>query len=535
MTTSRSSVSARSSARALGLLLGLVLLLAAAPAWAKKRVVVLGFSGPKAGQAQGAVTAAIKKKHTVVSAGQYTKAKKRLKVKKLNEKGHAKIAADLGVDAIVTGKVARKGTKWSLVVVVREGKSGKVKGTATIPLRGPKIDAKAKQAVAAKVLPLVNKTRPVSGAPADEEELEDEGGDEVAMNDDEDAPDEQDEEEAPPPKKKGKKVAKAAPPPVEPVDDEESPPPDTSEDDEPVPGVDDEVARGGEAGDDDDPDSAVVKKGGGDDDVTSAIAGGKYARHAGFDGVAGGSIVTRSLTFTYRDSLPPQQQPAGYSGSPVPGAFVAAELYPLAFGNPKSTLAGLGLSFDLDRVLILKTRYTDRAGMAYEFGGAQMRWGVGVRYRLPIGDKPTLPTITAGVGYNKLSFDIGSGAVDTGVPNVDYSYVDPRIGVRFPLGSPRLALNVDAAYLIVLSSGVFQDAANYGDGTVAGLDIDAGLEFRPIPRLPIRLGVRYQRMAFSFVGNGAKSNALDMDPTSKDVGGALDLYVGGYLTTGYLF
>jgi hypothetical protein len=45
----------------------------------------------------------------------------------------------------------------------------------------------------------------------------------------------------------------------------------------------------------------------------------------------------------------------------------------------------------------------------------------------------------------------------------------------------------------------------------------------------------YQRMAFSFDGTGAKSNNLDMDPGSKDVGGALDLYLGGYVTTGYLF
>jgi hypothetical protein len=49
------------------------------------------------------------------------------------------------------------------------------------------------------------------------------------------------------------------------------------------------------------------------------------------------------------------------------------------------------------------------------------------------------------------------------------------------------------------------------------------------------VGGRYTRIGYSFDGSGAKTTMRDADPASKDVGGALDQYFGGYVLGGYLF
>ncbi len=468
-----------SGRRLVAWLLAFGLVMLASPlAMAKKRVVVLGFDGPQSGKAEAAVVAAVKKKHTVVSAGQYSKAQKKLKIKKLSDKNVARIAAEIQVDAIVTGKIKRKGAKWSLTLVVREGVSGKVKGQAKIALRAPRIDARAKTDIAAKVLPLVNKTRAIAGASSDDggDDSGDDTSDEVAMNDDGDGEAEAD--EVVPPKKgnKGKPAADDETPAEEPIAEDKP-------DDEAVPGVDDEktVAQADES--DGDVASSVTASTG--DSDGGSIAGGKYARHGAFHLELGMSAVGRTLTFTSQESLLAEQQPNGYEGAIVPGGMISGELYPLAFSKPDGMLAGIGLTFVFDRVFVLKSRYAED-----EFDTTQQRFGIGVRYRLPLGKRATLPTIHVGIGYSQLSFIIDNGATAIGLPDVEYAYLDPGVGMRLPLGTAKLALLVDARYLLVLETGEMGNADNYGSGAVAGLDIDAGVEFRPIPRLPIHLGVR---------------------------------------------
>jgi len=143
--------------------------------------------------------------------------------------------------------------------------------------------------------------------------------------------------------------------------------------------------------------------------------------------------------------------------------------------------------------------------------------------------------VHVGIGYNSLSFVIDSGATAIGLPDVDYAYLDPNLGLRMPLGTDKFALLLDARYLLVLSSGEFSETANYGGGSVAGVDFDGGLEWRLMPRLPVHVGMRYVRIAYDFDGSGMQTNNLDGDPSTPDVGGALDEYLGGYVTAGYIF
>jgi hypothetical protein len=505
--------------RTVAWLVALCVLLAASSAFAKKRVVVLSFTGPQGGKAAAAVASAVKKRHTVVSSAQYTKAEKRLKAKKVNDKNVAKVAAEIQVDAVITGVMKKKGGKFTLTVSVREGASGRVKGSAKIALRGAKIDQRAKDDIEAEVVPLVDDVQSISGGGGG-------GSDDFASNDS------SVDDKKPP--KKGKKPPEDDTSSADTSADASSGSGSGSSDDtgeqEAVPGVDDnkQVASSGDG--ETSADSSVSKSA--DDGAPTEIVGGKYARNAGFSIDGGVSVVARTLSFTTRSGLARNQQPSGYDGTVVPGGMVDGEIYPLVLmgSKPDSLLAGLGVTFLYDRVFLLKSK----AG-SEEYTTTQQRYGVGLRFRLNIGHKPTLPTVFVGIGYNSLSFAIDADPTVTGLPDVNYSYVDPNIGFRMPLGTDKLALLAEARYLLILGSGAFSEQDNYGSGTTVGVDFEGGLEYRLMPRLPIHVGIHYVRIAYDFDGTGKLANNLDGDSTSADVGGALDEYLGGYATIGYIF
>lgn len=512
---SRSSGSARSRRRRGGVVAAVaafaVVLLAGAPASARRRVVVMGFDGPQAGKAEAAVARVVKKKYDLVPAEKYTKAQKKLRLKKQTNANVAKIAAEIQIDAIVSGSVKRRGARWSLILRVREGASGGVVDTITIPLRAPRVDKRAEEDIAAQLLPSIGRVTPVGGG----------GADDGASA------------------RKGKKGDKKKKRPAEPEDDEDDDGSIADDSPPPPPVRETRVAAAGD--DDDDPDTAIRKKkrGGGGDDDGGFAAAGRWDRHAALDVAAGMSFSSRNLSFTYKDSLTDSQQPNSYRGGIVPGPFVAIEAYPLAFGGKRGALANLGVTLTYDTfiriggVLEPNARYQDETGMVHTYNTSQSRFGVGVRYRLPLGDKPTMPTLRLGGGYNRLSFRIETGGMDIDLPDVGYSYLDVGAGARVPLGTTRLALNADLKYLIVSDAGAFSRMEEYGGGSIAGVDVDAGLEFRPLARLVLRGGFRYQRIAFDFDGTGTGTERDGM--MGQDVGGALDTYVGGYVTAGYLF
>jgi hypothetical protein len=272
----------------------------------------------------------------------------------------------------------------------------------------------------------------------------------------------------------------------------------------------------------DDPDETLTKR--------SELDSDRYARNAAVDVELGVTAVKRNLSFTYASDLSASQRPNGYSGSIVPSVILTGEVYPLAFGKKPGALGGLGIGFVIDRVLLLKSRL----GMK-EYTTSQMRLGGGLRYRYNFGDQATMPTVKAIVGFSKLDFTIDRGTDDLDLPNVSYSYLDLGVAGRFPLGTPHAAVYLDVRYLQVLSAGEVSQMDFYGSGSTLGLDGDAGFELQFLGRGIVKIGVRYQRIAHDFDGNGARSNNRDGNASTQDVGGALDTYLSGYVTGGYLF
>jgi hypothetical protein len=224
------------------------------------------------------------------------------------------------------------------------------------------------------------------------------------------------------------------------------------------------------------------------------------------------------------------QRPNGYSGSLVPAVFVNGELYPFAFGGKEGGLAGLGVAAYFERALVIKSKLMDT-----EYDTTQTRFGGGVRYRINFGSSATSPTLKVLLGINHEDFSIDRGTADLGFPNVGYTYVDIGASGRIPLGSPKLALLLDARYLQVLDAGEITSTNFYGSGGVIGFDALAGVEYLFSKRGIFRVTGHYQRFAYSFDGNGRLSNNRDGDPTTQDVGGATDQFFGVFALAGYLF
>jgi hypothetical protein len=220
-------------------------------------------------------------------------------------------------------------------------------------------------------------------------------------------------------------------------------------------------------------------------------------------------------------------RPYSYDGAAAGGLYLDGEIYPLA-GQGKH-LARLGASLVIDRAVGLSSQLSMN-GSTTEFDTVQSRWGLGLRYALPVSDGAI---VKLAAGYDQLEHTIDASGVNVPLPDVSYSYLDIGAGAYVPLGK-EIAVNADARYLHVLSAGEIQDADKYGTGNVVGLDVDANLEYRMSPTIHLRAGVRYLRMAFDFDGSGSWTTELDGDP-DQDVGGASDTYLGGYMTAGYTF
>lgn len=256
----------------------------------------------------------------------------------------------------------------------------------------------------------------------------------------------------------------------------------------------------------------------------------RYSRWSAADVDIGVGMVVRTLDFNAASDLAQAQRPNGYSGSVVPTLVVNGELYPFAFNGERGGLAGLGLGFTVERVLTIKSKFRDT-----EYDTSQTRFGGGLRYRWNFGNTATSPTLKVLAGINHLDFSIDRGSANLSFPNVAYTYIDLGVGGRIPLGSPTLALFVDARYLQVLSSGEITETAFYGSGGALGFDGEVGFEYIFARRGVVRVGGRYQRIALDFDGNGTLSNNLDGNPATQDVGGATDSFVGAYIAAGYLF
>lgn len=278
-----------------------------------------------------------------------------------------------------------------------------------------------------------------------------------------------------------------------------------------------------------------------DDEDEPAIAQRMEPKHAA-NRVAirldsGVSVASRTLTFTQRAGF--TQGPRNFKSSPVPGGRVEVEMYPFAFINPKSFLAGLGGAAEYDKTITLNLATTAEGEQGKKIPVDQQHYSFGPRLRIPFGKQATSPSITAGLDIGRRKFKADrSGLTDPAnldLPDTNYRFLAPGLGFRIPLGRT-LALVAYGEAMFVSDAGPIQKADSYGRAKIFGASGEAGIDVVLGDRFALKLVGELTQIGFTFVGVGGElANNRDMDPASKDIGGAADRSYGGTATLGVLY
>ena len=580
MTTSRSIASRSNALRTLAWLaatvVALAIVLSPSPAAARRRLVVLEFTGPKAEAFQDDVEKLLKKGNSVVPRKKWESAADDLGATKLNEKNVKKIARKLSIDGVISGRVEKRGSRYILHLQLREGKTGKTVAAPDIVERSPSLGVDGRDTIKTEMMPIIDDLPPAGG----DDEDDDEGGDDDDGDDDDGTSAKTKAAKAKAAKAKGKGKGKAR-------DEDEDEDDDEAEDDgggrkgwkgrgdNEDDGDDDDGGKAAKAakakaakakaakarsrdddGDDDDgDDDRVAASGdddsgddsgddgddgddsgddGGDDDIA---VGGKVnltnPRRRAMDVAVGLSFTGRKLSFTTNLMM---NRPQGYDGGPVPGIYIAADIFPLAFNRRnKGITRNLGISIVIDRVLSISSNL-EKTGMVYELPTSEHHLAGGVVYRQPVGRSLQLE---GSIRYNKRKFFIDRNnpallPADIDIPNTDYSYVDPGVGMAYVLG-PKMVIGADARFLLITDTGEMQSPTQYGAATVTGGDVEGSFDYQVAPKILVRAAVRFTTIGYAFKGNGELTNNRDGDATTVDVSGARDTYFGGFASGVYLF
>jgi hypothetical protein len=483
-----------------------VVMASAADAWAKPRVVLAKIDGDTKGNVYEAVSSSIEDDLAIVGQREVKKAYTKLAIDDLSDDADVrKLEKAVSAKAVIVGSLDQKadGMALHLKVYVKPGKPR----SFTVNFKSVTSE-KFKKTVHDTLLDRL-------GDLGDDDAA---AGDQVAQAD-------------PPVKKKKKKPAA--------TDDTDASAPDpsadaTDADTQPVKKKKKKVAVA-----DPDADASASSDGAGDDDrvVAGVTVGDNKGHTANRDAVrvdVGPSFTGRQLSF---NSRPFPQAPKPFTNTPVPGAHVDGELYPFAFGNPKSAAAGIGVGFAYDKTLALQLRTTDPSSGTTLTGNAdQQYYDVDLRYRIVFGGKPTSPSLTLSVGYQDREFivDAGAARMSFDIPDVRYKAIVPGAQVRIPFGR-NVALYGGGAALLITDAGPIEEQTQYGQAKVIGLQADAGLDITIKDRFGIRLEGDYAQIGFAFVGNGTEAVDRDGDPTTIDVGGAADRYYGGSVTFSVMY
>jgi len=525
------------------LLIAIGLILAPAGVLAKPRVALVTFEGDPGGAAQDVVAEIIGDEVMLVGPKQVNRTvdKLGLDTASLADKDFKKLSKELQVDAVVQAKLSKSGDHKLLhFKVFLHGKKQKGFKVEFASLKSKvfkqqlhdkmieKLDAESGDGSVAAATkkphddddedPLNNGKKKKSSkkiAASEDDPLSTMKKKKGAKSDDD--------EDAKPAKKSSKsddgpkEVVKVAAPPKRDGDDDDDKPKGDDAAEAPRHSKK-EIAH---AGDDDSGDvSAHVE-------VGSQRGAGRSANRDAFRADLGGSVQNRSLSFTSRKFA---QAPSTYTQKPTGGARVGLELYPLAF-NSEGLGAGLGIAGFYDQTVGLSLQSAAQPGT--KFSVTEHHYEVGPRFRVVFGHAPTSISATIGVNYMNRTFSINRTALGAGitidVPDVAYKGFDPTLEFRLPLVE-RVAIVVGGEVILLNSAGPIQNLDSYGQAKITGGSGMVGLDIQIARHIAFDLRGELTQVGYAFTGNGAMANNRDGDPTSKDVGGAADRYIGGVAT-----
>jgi len=489
-----------------------------ATALAKPRVAIVTFDGDSQGALQDLVIELLEGDVSIVGSRQVTKAMDKLDLDSdMSGKQLKKLAKELEADSIIRGELSKGKGKHKILHLRLFVKGKRVKG-----FKIEFASAKSKKFKSALHDKLLEKLGLEGGSAAEEEVAEappPPKKKKPKKDEDEAAAESTDEAPAEPPKKKKKKKG----------DDEEA----GASSDEGATGEDDEEPNAGKKktaarGDDEEVDDETA--------VDLNVPEPMTARSANRSAIRvdiGPSLTSRSLTFSSRNF---EEAPRPYANPAVPGARVEAELYPLAFSKPHSFIGGLGIGGDFDQTLSLSVQSTVQMGT--KFPVTQKHFSVGPRIRIVFGHKPTSPSVTLAAGITSRMFKVDRTKLVDGniidLPDVGYQGYNAGLSLRFPVVE-KVAIVAAGRGIFVTTTGAIQTAAQYGQARVTGAEGMVGVDIAATKRIGVRVVGELTQMGFAFTGTGQMSNNRDGDPSTKDVGGAADRYLGAVVTLGVMY
>jgi hypothetical protein len=443
---------------------------AASTAPVKKKSVALGpIEGKKNSEVRGWVKSALQANFEFTDAEDFKT--------KGDDAGFMKMAAELGVEAVIVGKA----DKNHLLLTVHDGADGRV--TAKIDLKappGPKLKAMIDKRLATKLYATFGLESPADAAKkkaeakqeAEEASAEEEGGD--ADGDKEKADD------------------------SEPAEDSSSDSDSDAKSDE----------------DDGEKKSETPSPNTGSSVLTpfeAALGLGFSKRSFKFNDTLSTLTPNRPLSRTLRD----------YNSGVDVSFFLRGELYPAGLAGADGFASNLGLYGGFEYGIPSKIVYRPQGGPQSTLKNSVQEWFVGLKARVPIGAKAALGFSWI---YGSQKYYLTGDENNALVPDVVYSYTGPVVDARLGLGRVFLQGRVGAR--LILDSGQLEDPKLWFNN-VGGRGLEGALTvgFDVTPSIFVFGSGRFLRYGFDF--NPNPPNAFWV------AGGATDQFMAGSLGVGY--
>lgn len=478
------------------------MLLLSEAALAKPKVALIAFEGDDSGALSDTVADLLDGDYKLAGSRQVSRTVDKLGLdSNLSERDLKKLANELEVDAIVRGDLSRSGKRKLLhVKLFVNGKK----------VRGFKVEFASYKSEKFRSMLKDKMDEKLAGSGEDAAEPARDDDDPLAT----------------------KKSADDG--------DDETRSKDKDDDDSETRGDDDDDKRDSDSGDDEEPGrkrTAAV-----DDEEIGEVSrgitlesssGGRSANRLAVRVDVGPSVSSRKLAFNSRNF---EQAPKPYENAPVGGMRVGGELYPLAFANPHSFLAGIGFAGYYDQTLKLNLQSTAQPGT--KFAVKQKHWSIGARIRIAFGKSAKAPTVTLGGGYFHRRFTVDRSLLMEGniidLPDVFYRGFDPGLELRIPI-IKQVAFLAGGQALLVTNTGQIQKLYSYGKAKVTAGQVEAGFDVVIANRVALRLTGEAAQFGYDFAGNGELTYNRDLDPATDDVGGAVDRYLGASATLSVLY
>lgn len=441
----------------------------APPALAQERIVVLPFSGPSGAAAQAAARRALAERFEVVGVDEWQAEAGRLNARGTAPRNLAKVAASLGLKAVITGGLSRLRRGWTLAIVVHDGADGSVLDRGSRQIPAPNRAGAVGGSLARSLIPAIQAADGASGG--------------------------------------GSRSARPAPEP-EPVESYAEPPPD-----EPPPPT--YAGSGSQILDDEDPTGRrrpratveeeevdQVEDVEGEDDEERPRPTKRRRSPAGWmelglevDG------AYRSFSVPIHASCDTDNRTeAAFHSSVYPEIGVRLSFYPGGLFTSRGA-AHIGIEGDFHHHLYLKVLNRRRN---QEVESSEYAFSVGLTYRIVRGTADRGITVWPRAGFGRYDFFLGDVGNDI-VPPFTYDHIYMGLNMYVPLATRYAGLELGGHYLAVLNIGAAAIEAYNASGelpTTHGFEFNAGFSGQIYAGLRWRIAFDMMGFSSSHVGKG---------------------------------